>query len=302
MYVVTGATGNTGSIVARTLLDKGQTVRVVGRAADRLQPLAAAGAEAFVCDLSDAAALAKAFSGARAVYAMVPPDMTSPNYRAHQDRITDAMATALEQARVGYAVSLSSFGADKPNGTGQVVGLHFLEERLNRVPGLNVLHLRPGYFMENTLAQVEIIKSMGVTAGPVLPELQLPMIATQDIGEAVAQELLRLEFGGHQTRELLGPRDISMNEAASVIGKAIGKPDLKYIRLTNEQVRDALTGLGISENVAGLIIEMANALNIGHMAALEPRSARNTTATSYETFVEQEFAPLFRGTAVAGVS
>ena len=295
MYVITGASGNTGKVVARRLLVEGQKVRVLGRSAENLRPLAAAGAEAFVCDLTDAEALTIALAGARAIYAMLPPSMTSQHYRADQNRITDAIATAIERAEVGFAVSLSSVGADKSENTGPVAGLHHLEQRLNRIAGLNVLHLRAGYFMENTLAQIGIIKATGVAAGPLRPELKLPMIAARDIGVAAAEALLALDFGPRQTRELLGQRDISYAEAARIIGKAIGKPDLAYVRLLDEQVRAALIQTGMSPNVADLILELSAALNTGHVAALEERSARNTTETSFETFVAEEIAPPLLG-------
>ncbi len=295
MYVIAGATGNTGSVVAKSLLAKGQKVRVIGRSADRLRPLAAKGAEPFVCDLTDSGALTKAFTDARAVYVLIPPNLASQDVRAYQDRVTDAVAAALEKAGAKYAVSLSSFGADKPEKTGPVVGLHQLEQRLNRIAGLNVLHLRAGYFMENTLAQIGIIQMLGITAGPLNPELKLPMIATRDIGVAAAEALLRLDFLHQQTRELLGQRDITMAEATAAIGKAIDRPSLTYSRLPDEQVRMGLTQFGMSVSMADLIIEMSAALNSGHMKALEQRSAQNTTATSYETFVAEEFVPRYRG-------
>lgn len=191
--------------------------------------------------------------------------------------------------------SLSSVGADKSENTGPVAGLHHLEQRLNRIAGLNVLHLRAGYFMENTLAQIGIIKATGVAAGPLRAELKLPMIAARDIGVAAAESLLALDFGPRQTRELLGQRDISYAEATRIIGKAIGKLDLAYVRLPDEQVRAAFIQTGMSPNVADLIIELSAALNTGHVAALEERSARNTTETSFETFVAEEFAPRYLG-------
>ena len=295
MYVITGAAGNTGNVVARRLLAEGQKVRVVGRSAENLQPLKASGAEPFVCDLMDTESLTTAFAGARAVYAMVPPAMTSQDYRAHQDRISDSIATAMEKAGVEYAVTLSSMGADKSEKTGPVVGQHYLEQRFNQIAGLNILHLRPGYFMENTLAQIGIIKATDVAAGPLLPELKLQMTATRDIGTAAAESLLKLDFNGQQTRELHGQRDISMTEVTEIIGKAIGKPDLAYVHLPDDQVRPALIQIGMSPNVADLILELAAALNSGHIVALEKRSAQNTTATSYETFVTEEFAPRYHG-------
>ncbi|HEX9422325.1 MAG TPA: NmrA family NAD(P)-binding protein [Pyrinomonadaceae bacterium] len=295
MYVITGATGNTGSILARTLLGLAQKVRVIGRSADRLEPFTAKGAESSVCEVTDAAALTKAFSGARAVYVMIPPSMISNDYRADQDRVTNAIAQAIEQAGVKYAVSLSSVGADKPERTGPVAGLHYLEQTLNRIPELNVLHLRSGYFMENTLAQIGTIQTMGMTAGPLRPDLLIPMIAARDIGAVAAQALLDLTFTDKQARELLGQRDISMSEVATIIGSAIGKFDLKYVQLPDEQVRTALTQMGISLNVANLILEMSAALNSGHMRALEERSPENTTPTSYESFVAEEFVSRYRG-------
>jgi len=295
MYVVTGASGNSGHVVAEKLLARGQKVRVIGRSAERIQLLTALGAEPFVCDLTDRAALAKAFASAQGVYAMVPPDMAAPDYRAHQDRVTDALAAAIAEATVKHVVTLSSFGADKAEKTGPVVGLHLFEKKLNQIPGLNVLHLRAGYFMENTLAQIGIIKSMGVTAGPLRAELELPMIATRDIGAAAAERLLPLDFTGSQTRELQGQRDISMAEAAGIIGRAIGRPHLSYIRVPNADVRATFIQMGMSESTADLMLEMTDAINAGKMAALEKRSAENTTPTSYETFVKAEFVPRFLG-------
>jgi uncharacterized protein YbjT (DUF2867 family) len=295
MYAITGATGNSGHVVAERLLKEGKKVRAIGRSADRLKPLAALGAEAFVCDAADPAALAKAFAGAEGVYAMIPPDETALDYRGHQDRITDAIAAALTEAKVTHVVSLSSFGADKADGTGPVAGLHYLENKLNQIPGVHVLHLRAGYFMENTLAQIGIIKAMGMMAGPLRGDLKVPMIATRDVGAAAAERLFRLDFDGHRTAELLGERDVTMNEASGIVGRAIGKPALMYTQLPNEQVHGAMIQMGMSKSIADLIIEMAGAINSGHMVALEKRSPANTTPTSYETFVNEEFVPRFKG-------
>jgi uncharacterized protein YbjT (DUF2867 family) len=294
MYVVTGATGNTGHVVATRLLDQGKKVRVIGRNRERLQPFVARGAEAFVADLSDQTAVKQAFSGADAVYAMIPPDSTSQDFRAEQRHVTAAIAAALEHAGVEHAVTLSSIGADKESGTGPVVGLREWEQAFNRIAGLNVVHLRAGYFMENTLGQVGAVRAMGKTAGPLRSDLKLPMIATKDIGNKAAEWLLALDFMGKETHELLGQRDLSMNEATSIIGKAIETPDLEYVQLPDAMIQPILVQMGMSSNMAELIIEMAGALNSGHMRALEPRTAQNTTPTSFETFVKEEFVPLYR--------
>ncbi len=299
MFVVLGASGHTGHVVAKNLLAAGQKVRVVGRSADRLQKLAAEGAETFVADATDAPALTRAFKGAEAAYVLIPPNPTSNEYRAYQDRVSDAIATAVQNAGLKNVVSLSSIGADKPIGTGPVAGLHDLEQKLNQVDGVNVLHLRAGYFMENTLPQVAVIRMMGSVAGPIRPDLKLPVIATRDIGDAAADALQRREFRGKQTRELQGQRDLNYVEVASIISKAIGKASLGYVQAPDDQLRAAMVQMGMSVNFAGLILEMAGALNSGHMKALEPRSAANTTPTSFETFVQEEFAPAYREQAAA---
>ena len=298
MYVILGATGNTGSVVARKLLDGGKKVRVVGRDSKKLAPFVGRGAEAFAADVLDTDALSRAFAGAEAAYVLIPPDVKSPDYRAHQEEVSDSIAKALKTAGVTHTVMLSSYGADKPDKTGPVVALHNMETKLARISGLNALHLRAAYFMENTLAQVGVIQSFGMMAGPVRGDLLVPMIATKDIG-AAAEALVRLDFKGQKTRELLGQRDISYNEAARIIGVAIGKPALAYVQLPDEQVIQAMTGMGISKSLAMLLCEMAGSMNNGYMKALEPRTAANTTPTSFETFVQEVFLPVFKGQAAS---
>ncbi len=297
MYVILGATGNTGSVVAETLLAKKQKVRVVGRSKERLSRFVSQGAEAFVAEIADSAALTRAFKGAQGVYVLLPSDVANPHYRAHQDEATNSIATALEAAGVTHAVALSSFGADKPDKTGPVVGLHVMEQRFAKIPKLNVLNLRAGYFMENTLPQAGMIKSMGKMGGPVRADLALPVIATHDIGSFAAEALLKLDFKGQQAHELQGHRDQTYQEMAKIVGAAIGKPDLTYIQLPSEQVIQGMTQMGMSNDMATLICEMAAALDNGHMRAIEPRSAANTTPTSYEEFVRKVFLPAYKGSA-----
>ena len=293
MYVILGASGNTGSIIANFLLTKGQKVRVVGRDAARLQGFGRKGAEAFTADVSDPAALTKAFSGARAAYLMLPP----LNSREEQERQSDAIAKAVKESGLRYAVHLSSYGAHVPEGTGPVTGLHSSEQKLNAIGGLNVLHLRAAYFMENNLTAIDMIHGMGIFGHALLPNLKLPMIATRDVGDYAAQRLLNLDFPGNQTRELLGERDLSMTEATATIARGIGKPDLRYEQFSYDQVRQALTQMGFSPRKAAVYIEMFQAINAGVLAAQEPRSPQNSTPTSFEKFVQGVFAAAYHGQA-----
>jgi uncharacterized protein YbjT (DUF2867 family) len=293
MYVILGASGNTGSIITNSLLLKGKKVRVVGRDAGRLQRFVRKGAEPFTANVSDAAALTKAFSGARAAYLMLPP-ITS---REDQERESDAIAKAVKECGLRYAVHLSSYGAQVPEGTGPIAGLHSSEEKLNAIRGLNVLHLRAAYFMENNLGAIGMIHAMGMFAGALIPGLKLPMIATRDVGDYAAQRLLDLDFSGKQTRELLGERDLSITEVTAVIGQGIGKPDLRYEQFPYDRVQQVLTQMGVPPKTAAQYIEMYKAINAGVVAPQEPRSPENSTPTSFEKFVQDVFAPAYHAKA-----
>ena len=299
MYVVLGASGNTGHVVANTLLARGQRVRVVGRNSAHLQPLAAKGAETFIADVTDAGALAKAFHQADSAYVMIPPNPTSTDPLGYANRVSDAIVAAVQSAGIKNVVALSSIGADKASGTGPVLGLYSLEQKLNQITSANVLHLRAGYFMENTLPQANAIRQMGSAATPVRSDLKLPMIATRDIGNAAADALLHPSVHGKQTRELLGQRDLTYTEVATIIGQAIGKPDLKYVQAPDDQFRAVLVQMGMSDQFARLLLEMIGSLNSGYMRALEPRASQNTTPTSYETFVAESFVPAYQHQAAA---
>ncbi len=293
MHVVLGASGNTGHIVASTLLDRGQKVRVVSRNPAHLQPFAQRGAETFIADVTDSAALIQAFQQAESAYVMIPPNSTSKDPLGYSNRVVEAISGAIQSAGTKNVVALSSIGADKPSGTGPVAGLHHLEQKLSQISHANVLFLRAGYFMENTLPQADAIRKMGFAVGPLRPDLKVPMIATRDIGTVAAQALLQPSVHGKQTVELLGHSDLSYNDVVRVIGQAIGKNDLKYVQLPDNQILPALVQMGMSEEFARLLLEMTGALNSGYMHALEPRTARNTTPTSYETFVAESFVPAY---------
>src|ERR1700726_550404 len=293
MHVILGASGNTGSIIANSLLSEGRKVRVMGRDTGRLQRFVRKGAEPFTADMSDAAALTKAFSGARAAYLMLPPAKS----REDQERDSDAIAKAVKESGLPYAVHLSSYGAQVPEGTGPVTGLYSSEQKLNAIRGLNVLHLRAAYFMENNLAAIGMIQGMGIFGHALLPDLKLPMVAARDVGDYAAQRLLDLDFSGKQTRELLGERDLSMTEATAVIAGGIGKPDLRYEQFPYDQVQQGLEQMGMPPKKAAVYIEMFQAINAGVLAAQEPRSRENSTPTSFEVFVQDVFAPAYHGKA-----
>jgi uncharacterized protein YbjT (DUF2867 family) len=124
------------------------------------------------------------------------------------------------------------------------------------------------------------------------------MIATRDIGAYAAERLLKLDFSGKQTQELLGERDLSMTEVVAAISRGIGKPDLRYVQFSYEQVEQTLVQMGLSAKTAAYLIEMFQGFNNGIVTGLEPRSAANTTPTSIETFLREVFVPAYQGIAV----
>jgi uncharacterized protein YbjT (DUF2867 family) len=298
MYTVLGAAGNIGSVISRTLLDRGEKVRVVGRHAAKLHAFVQKGAESFIGDVSDTETMTRALSGVRAAFLMIPPGMTSQDYRADQERTSDALSTAARSSGLQYAVNLSSIGAQADVGTGPILGQHTSEQKLNAVERLNVLHLRPAYFFENHLTAISMIRMMGLFGGALRPDLKIPMIATKDIGAFAAERLLKLDFSGKQTQELLGERDLSMNEVAAALGKALNKSDLLYAQFPYDQVQQVLVQMGTPAKTAAYFIEMFRAFNDGIVVPTEPRSEKNTTPTSIETFIKDVFLPAYQGAAV----
>jgi uncharacterized protein YbjT (DUF2867 family) len=298
MYTVIGATGHIGSVISKWLLEKGEKVRAVGRHGGKLQTLVLKGAEPMVADVTDTGALSRALDGARAAFLMIPPSMTAADYRAEQEKTSDALSAAVRESGLQYAVNLSSIGAQAPAGTGPILGAHSSEYKLNAVEKLNVLHLRPAYFFENHLAGISMIQMMGLFGGALKPDLKIPMIATKDIGAYAAERLLKLDFNGKQAQELLGERDLSMNDVTAVLGRALNRTDLRYAQFPYDQVQQVLTQMGTPVKTAALFIEMFQGINDDIVVGVEPRSARNTTRTSFETFAREVFVPAYQGRAV----
>jgi uncharacterized protein YbjT (DUF2867 family) len=298
MYTILGAAGNIGSVIARTLLDKGEKVRVVGRHAAKLHPFVQKGAESFIGDVTDSEAMTRAFTGVRAAFLMIPPGLTSPDYRADQERTSDALASAAKASGLQYAVHLSSIGAQIDGPTGPIRGAHNSEQKLNSIERLNVLHLRPAYFFENHLAGIHMLRMMGIFGGAIKADLKIPMIATKDIGMYTAERLFRLDFSEKQTQDLLGERDLTMNEVAAAMGKALHRANLLYAQFPYDQVREVMVQLGTPAKTADSFIEMFRAFNDGLVVADESRSQKNTTPTSVETFMREVFVPAYQGAAV----
>ncbi len=293
LYSVLGASGHVGGTIAERLLDAKKKVRVAARSADKLEGFAARGAEIVTGSIDDPGFLKRAFQGAGAAFVLLPPNL-APGIRAWQDRAAAAIGDALEAAKVARSVTLSSIGADQPGGSGPIAGLHVLEQRLGRIRGLAPLHLRPGYFFENHLGAIGMIKGMGALGGALRADLKMAQIGTRDIAEAAAKRLLALDWSGPTVQELQGQRELTMAEVATALGKAIGKPDLKYMQFPYADAEKGMVAAGLPQEMAALYVEMAKGFNDGKLKVTQPRTAATATPTSIEKWAAEVFAPAFR--------
>jgi uncharacterized protein YbjT (DUF2867 family) len=257
MYVLLGANGNITSKIAHILLSQGKKVRIVGRNANRLEALRQAGAETAVGDIADSAFLASAMQAAQAVYTMVPPNYQAMAPLEGYTQMGKAIAQAILAAEVRCVVNLSSIGAHLSTGTGPIVSLHAQEQRLDQIKGVKTLHLRPGYFFENHFNAIGLIAAHGVYSDMIDPQVPLPSLATQDIAMVAARELIEPSSNAEkQVLHLRGPQFYTQTEAAAILGRAIGKPDLQYVQADPEQAKAGMVQAGISPAMAELLIEM----------------------------------------------
>ncbi|WP_343575164.1 NAD(P)H-binding protein [Pseudomonas sp.] len=285
MITVMGATGRTGSRICQTLLNAGVPVRALGRSAERLAPLAAAGAQIAVGEPDDADFLGQAFQGAEAVYTLLAYGPDTEDYRQQQAAQGEAILQAIRRSGVRRVVFLSSVGADVPSGSGPIISMHDQEQRLHTLPPeVSVLMLRSGALFENLYGALEVVRAYDCYSDAVAPDVPVPMVATADVADAASHALLEGDWQGVVTREVLGQRDISYAEATRLLGAAIGKPQLPYIQVSPEELAGVLQQAGFSASVAGCYAELAEAINNGRVRAREQRSPANTTATPFEAF------------------
>lgn len=294
MHTIIGATGNIGRKLVKILLANKEDVRAIGRSMEKMQPLVDLGAEPVLGDATDHLFLTKAFMGADTIFTMIPNNYVAKDFRSYQNEIGRAIEASIVASGVTHVVNLSSHGAHLTEKTGPIMGLRDQEQRLNDLDGVHVMHLRPTFFMENFLMDINLIKSMGINGSHIKDDHPFAMIATQDIAQVAADHMMGKDFSGKMVRELFGPRDMTMNEATRIIGEKIGLPHLKYIFFSEDDYVNGLLEAGISENLAHLLAEMSASLNASHFATGQKRTAENTTATNFETFADR-FAQIYNG-------
>lgn len=286
--IVTGSLGHISKLVAEKLIASKHNVTVISSNAERKPDIEALGATAAIGSVSDLAFLTETFKGADAVYTMVPPTFAAADWKAHIAGIGKLYAKAITAAGVKNVVNLSSIGAHMPDGCGPVSGLYHVEQALNALDGVNVKHLRPGFFYYNFFANIGMIKHMGFIGGNYGEGAKLVIADTSDIAEAAANELANLNFTGKSVRYIVSDEKTT-NEVAEILGKAIGKPDLKWVNFSDADTIGGMLQNGIPDDVAKNYAEMGAAMRSGNMAA-EYKVSR--TATFGKTNLEA-FAPVF---------
>ncbi|OGX82173.1 NmrA family NAD(P)-binding protein [Hymenobacter coccineus] len=290
--VITGATGHIGSQLVHALLAQGHRVTAVARPSQRLDALTQAGAQAAAGDLLDGDFLTRTLRGADAAFLMVPPDVKAADVLAHHEEVNVSLAQAVQAAGLRRAVNLSSVLSDQSASNGPAFRRQ--EERLNGLAGLQVAHLRPAYFMDNLLAQINLIKRMGSAGSATRPGVRLPMVATKDIATKAAELLGADSFENHSAHYLLGPRDYSMQEATAILGQAIGQPELRYVQFSYDQARQGLLQTGMSESMVNLMEGMVRAGNENREVKPSVRTPASTTPTTLEEFAQTMFVPAFQ--------
>ncbi len=265
-YVLSGSLGNITKPVAEKLISAGHDVTVISTKSDKTGQIESLGAKAAIGSVEDVEFLTKTFTGSDAVYTMVPPHFGATNWKKYIAGIGENYASAIKNSGVKNVVNLSSIGAHMPKGCGPVSGLHFVENALNELDGVNVRHLRPGFFYPNFMNQIGMIKNMGITGGNYGEGTTLVIVHPNDIAEVAAKELNELSFTGKTILYIVSDEKTT-TEIGSILGKAIGKPEIPWVNFKDEDTLNGMLQAGVPEEIAKNYTEMGAAMRSGEMDA-----------------------------------
>lgn len=290
-YVVTGSLGHISRPIVAALVKAGHTVRVITSNENRTAEIAAMGATAVVGDVADAAFVQAAFAGADAVYTMVPPTWTATNWKAHIGEVGKHYAAAIAANGIKHVVNLSSIGAHMPDGCGPVSGLYAVEQAMNALEGVDVVHLRPGFFYYNFMANIGMIKQAGIIGGNYGENAELVLVHPNDIAAVAVEELLHGGQGGKRVRYIVSDEKTT-HEIAATLGAAIGKPELPWIAFRDEDTYNGMIQAGLSEEVAKNYTEMGAAVASGAMMSDYKHNKPALSPTKLSDFAK-EFAAAY---------
>jgi uncharacterized protein YbjT (DUF2867 family) len=264
-YVITGSLGNISHSIVTSLVAAGHSVKVITSNNNRVAAIEALGASAAVGSVEEVTFLTGAFDGADAVYTMVPPKWDAADWKAHIHSVGKNYAAALKANNIKWVVNLSSIGAHKPGGVGPVTGLHRVENALNQLADVDILHLRPGYFFSNFFGNIGMIKHMGIIGSNNEAGNSMVLSDTSDIAVAAAEALLALDFKGHSVKYLASD-ERTPADVATVLGNAVGIPSLPWVSFSDEQNLAGMVQAGLPQEVASNYTEMGASMRTGEMA------------------------------------
>ena len=259
--VLTGSLGNIGKPLTRALVEKSHSVTVISSNAGRREEIEALGARAAIGKMQDAGFLADAFNGADIVYLMETMEAVGDMFDKSVDFIGDIThigenyKQAVLRSGVKQVVHLSSIGAHTDKGIGILLFHHNVENLLRELPGdVAIKFIRPVGFFTNMMSFVHTIRSQGAIISNYGGDEKEPWVSPADIAAVVAEEM-DSPFEGRTVRYVASD-EVSPNEIANALGKAIGKPDLQWKVIPGEQLLNGWLNIGFNEQVARGFVEL----------------------------------------------
>jgi uncharacterized protein YbjT (DUF2867 family) len=280
---ITGSLGHISKPLAETLVQKGHSVTVISSKREKQIDIEALGARAAIGSVDDVDFLTAAFTGADAVYTMVPPPASFFDHNfdmmARCLLLANNFAQAIRQSGVQRVVHLSSIGAHLDKGTGLILSHHAVESILNELSGVAITFMRPVAFYYNLYGFSNGIITTGVIASNYGGEDKVAWVAPVDIAAAVAEELVTpiageqagsivvepVKLSGGRKVRYVASEELSCSDIASILGAAIGKPDLKWIVISDEQMLSGLEAAGMPKQFAADYVAMNASMHRGEL-------------------------------------
>lgn len=288
--VVTGSLGHIGKPLTERLVQQGHQVTVVSSNPERTKEVEKLGAHAAIGSLEDADFLVGAFANADSVFCMIPPNYRKPDVHEYYQQLGHNYAQAIRQGGIKRVVHLSSFGADLDQGTGPILGSHLVEGILNKVPTIELTHLRPAYFYYNLYQVSDMITESGKIFANYGSD-PFPLVAPRDIAAAAAEELTKTSS---EAVRYVASSEHSGAEIAGTLGNAIGMPDLSWIVISDEETQKAMESRGVPEKNAALFTDMYRSIENGRLANDYYQNKPATLGQVKLTDFAQEFAAAYK--------
>jgi len=268
--VMTGSLGNIGKPLVIELVQKGHSVTVISSKAERQIDIETLGAKAAIGKMQDADFLTHTFKGADVVYLMEAWEGIGSIFDKDVDfvaafkRIGSNYKQAVLRSGVSRIIHLSSIGAHTDQGTGSLYLHNTVENILKELPdAVSIKFMRPVGFYNNIFRYMQTIKTQGKIIQSYGGDKKEPWVSPLDIAAAIVEEIEN-PFKGRTVRYLASD-EISPNETARIIGTAIGKPDLEWSVISDEEMLSGMLSAGVNEWIANGFVKMQAAQRDGSL-------------------------------------